>query len=225
MPFGLRDHLATMSRVVNSTERDGRPAKAVVAARVYPTAIDDLWDAVTNPERLARWFLPVSGDLRLGGRYQLEGNAGGEIESCEPPRHVGMTWEYDGQLSWLTLRLSPQGGGTRLQLEHVAHVDEVFWPQYGPGAAGVGWDMGFLGLARHLADPSAHARPPEQDEAWMASDEAKDFIRSASDAWGRAAVDDGTPEADARQAAERTRASYTGEAPTDAAMPGDGGRP
>ena len=31
------------------------------------------------PERIPRWFLPVSGDLRLGGRYQLEGNAGGEV--------------------------------------------------------------------------------------------------------------------------------------------------
>ena len=44
-----------------------------------------MWDACTDPERIGRWFLPVSGDLRLGGRYQLEGNAGGEILRCEPP--------------------------------------------------------------------------------------------------------------------------------------------
>lgn len=38
-----------------------------------------MWDACTDPERIPRWFLPISGDLRLNGRYQLEGNAGGAI--------------------------------------------------------------------------------------------------------------------------------------------------
>ena len=36
-------------------------------------------DALTDPERIGRWFLPISGDFRLGGRYQFEGNAGGKI--------------------------------------------------------------------------------------------------------------------------------------------------
>ena len=44
-----------------------------------------MWDAVTSAERIPRWFLPISGDLRLGGRYQLEGNAGGEVLECAPP--------------------------------------------------------------------------------------------------------------------------------------------
>ena len=47
--------------------------------RTYDAPIDDVWAAFTEPERLSRWFLPVSGDFRLGGRYQFEGQAGGEI--------------------------------------------------------------------------------------------------------------------------------------------------
>ena len=55
---------------------DGR---TVVLRRTYAADIADVWDALTNIERIPRWFLPVSGDLRLGGRYQFEGNAGGRI--------------------------------------------------------------------------------------------------------------------------------------------------
>ena len=58
----------------------------VVASRSYDTDIDDLWEAITNAERIPRWFLPITGELRLGGRYQLQGNAGGTITACEPPR-------------------------------------------------------------------------------------------------------------------------------------------
>ena len=72
---------------LDSVQRRVVPAgdtHTVILARTYDTTIDDLWDACTNPDRIPRWFLPISGDLRLNGRYQLEGNAGGTIERCEP---------------------------------------------------------------------------------------------------------------------------------------------
>ena len=56
----------------------GEGARSAWSA-TYDAPIDDVWDALTNPERIGRWFLPISGDYRLGGRYQFEGNAGGEI--------------------------------------------------------------------------------------------------------------------------------------------------
>ncbi len=68
-----------------------RPARAVIASRTYPTTIDDLWDALINPIRIPRWFLPISGDLRLGDRYQLHGNAAGTITEGDPPRVVKAT--------------------------------------------------------------------------------------------------------------------------------------
>ena len=107
-------------------------------------------DALTNPERIPRWFLPVSGDLRLGGRYQLEGNAGGEITACDPPHHLALTWEFGGEVTSVDVRLAEEpGGGTRLRLEHAGHVDDERWAEFGPGAVGVGWDLGLLGLDQH----------------------------------------------------------------------------
>ena len=62
-----------VQRAVRADERDGEPTRIVLATQVYPTGIDDVWDAMTNPERLPRWFLPVTGDLTVGWRYQFEG--------------------------------------------------------------------------------------------------------------------------------------------------------
>jgi uncharacterized protein YndB with AHSA1/START domain len=218
MPFELDAHLAAMHRTVRSDTRDGVPTKIVVAARTFATTPDDLWDAVSNGERLGRWFLPITGDLRLGGRYQLYGNAGGVIEACEPPHHLAVTWEYGGEVSWLSLRVTPDGDGARLELEHVATVEAgttagEFWATYGPGATGVGWDMGFQGLARHLAEPAAPAPDPETAAAWAASPEARAMYASTSRAWAEADIADGTSASEAMAAAERTRAFYAGEAP------------
>src|SRR3546814_4343737 len=52
-----------VAREVRTGSRDGVPTKIAVATRTYPTDQADLWDAVTNPDRIPRWFLPVSGEL------------------------------------------------------------------------------------------------------------------------------------------------------------------
>ena len=79
--------LGLVTRSVRNFEKDGKAASAVTLTRLYDTSVDDLWDAVTSKERIPRWFLPVEGDLQLGGRYQLKGNAGGTITACTPPDH------------------------------------------------------------------------------------------------------------------------------------------
>ena len=56
--------------------------------------------------RIPLWFLPVTGDLRLGGRFQVEGNAGGVVERCDPPRSFAATWECGESTSWLEVRLA-----------------------------------------------------------------------------------------------------------------------
>lgn len=98
-----------VTRSVDTVELDGDDAYVQTLAQEYASPIDDVWDAVTNPERIPHWFLPVSGDLRLGGRYQLEGNAGGEVLECAPPSdgaaHYRITWEYGGGASWVVVRL------------------------------------------------------------------------------------------------------------------------
>ena len=214
MTFDLAAHLGAMTRVVETLERDGKPAKAVIASRIYDTDADDLWDALTNPERLPRWFAPVSGELMLGGKYQVEGNAGGTITACEPKKKIALTWEFMGGMSWVTITLSRADEGTRLELEHVAPIDP-HWGKFGPGAVGVGWDLGFMGLARHLAEPTAE-KPAEAVEGWFASDEAKQMIRATSSDWGRADAEGGEDRAEALARAEMTRKFYSGEvAPGD----------
>jgi uncharacterized protein YndB with AHSA1/START domain len=202
--------IGAMTRVVGDREYEGKPAKVVVAKRTYDTTPDDLWDALTNAERLPRWFLPITGDLRLGGRYQLKGNAGGTITTCEPPKMLAVTWEFGGQTSWVNVRLTARAERTELELEHIAHVPDEFWEQYGPGAVGVGWDLALMGLGEYVANPNAMAVTPEKAEEWSASEEGRNFARAASTEWGRAAIANGMSEAAAKGAVDRTTAFYTG---------------
>jgi len=206
-----------VDRAVRDDELDGAPTRVQSLAQTYPSPIDDVWDAVTSAERIPRWFLPVSGDLRLGGRYQLEGNAGGEVLECRPPADGAagyrVTWEYGGGVSWLEVALqSVDDGSTRVELIHTARTSDVppgFWETYGPGATGVGWDGGLLGLALHLAGSTDVT--PETAEAWAFTDEGKAFYRAAASAWGEAHIRaGGAPEA-ARTAADATYRFYTGE--------------
>ncbi len=203
------DYLRAVERTVSSLERDGKPARAVTVARSYKTTVEDVWDAVTNGERIPRWFLPISGELKLGGRYQLEGNAGGVITACERPSYLAVTWEFGGDVSWVEVRISDDGAGqARLTLTHTAHLSK-HWSEYGPGAVGVGWELGLMGLTLHLAQPSA---PRPDEAAFSASLEGKAFIAGSSEGWGQAAIVAGTDTEAALAAANRTTAFYTGEA-------------
>jgi uncharacterized protein YndB with AHSA1/START domain len=181
----------------------------VIAGRTYDTTVDDLWDALTSKERIPRWFLPISGDLTLGGRYQFQGNAGGTITRCEPPRHVAVTWEFGGQVSWLDVRLEPTADGrAHLELEHVLPIPDPTWDQFGPGAVGVGWDMALAGLGNHVA--SGAAVDPRDAAAWLVSENGKEFVRHSSRDWCRASVSAGTDSDVAEAAAARTTTAYTG---------------
>src|SRR5690606_25633066 len=121
------------------------------------------WDALTNKERLPRWFLPISGDLKLGGKYQFEGNAGGTILACQKPERISVSWEMNGGVSWVDVFLNPGSAGkTELVLEHVAleeGASKEFWDQYGPGAVGVGWDLSLIGMELHLESGGAAVNP------------------------------------------------------------------
>jgi hypothetical protein len=74
--------------------------------------------------------LPVSGELRVGGRFHLGGNASGTIERCDPPIGLRATWEFGGAISWIEVRLTAvDEDTTRLELEHLALVDDDTWAQ------------------------------------------------------------------------------------------------
>ena len=208
MNFDAESHLNAMERSVSYLDRDGRPGSAVALSRSYVTAIENLWDALTNSERIPRWFTGISGELELGGRYQLEGNASGVITACEALSHYALTWEFAGDVSWVEVRLTDNGAdGIRLALTHTAH-QSPHWDAYGPGAAGVGWEMGFLGLAFHLERPHD---PRPDDMAFATSPDGKTFITGSSEGWAQAAIAAGTDPDTAHAAARSTTAFYTGQ--------------
>jgi uncharacterized protein YndB with AHSA1/START domain len=195
--------LGAVTRSVGSTERDGKAAEVVAVTRTYGATPDELWSAITTAERLGRWFGPVTGELRLGGRYKM-GKIAGSITQCEPPRSLALTWEHWGDVSWIEVRLTPESAErTRLELEHTM-LSGDHWQEFGPGAAGVGWDLTLLGLDAFLADGRW------SEAAFSASQEGKDFLRGCAEAWGRAQIGAGAAPAQARAAAQRNAAYYTG---------------
>jgi uncharacterized protein YndB with AHSA1/START domain len=203
----ILDHLAATTRATGPAQTPAGEGRTVSLTRTYPADIDDVWDALTNAERIPRWFLPVSGDLKLGGRYQFEGNAGGEVLACEPPRLLRVSWVMGGpdSFSEVQVRLSTADGGTRFELTHTATVPPEMWDQYGPGAVGVGWDGAVLGLALHL---SGNGASDEEKKAFPFSEQGRAFNTAASQAWGEAYRASGADEQTVASAVGATTTFY-----------------
>ncbi len=103
-----------------SPEADGR--LRLEFRRSWPDPIDDVWSALTEPERLARWIGVYEGERSAGGRGTFtmtheEGEHAGEpatIAECDPPRRLVVEWT--GQEDWrVELDLTEEGGRTVLR--------------------------------------------------------------------------------------------------------------
>jgi uncharacterized protein YndB with AHSA1/START domain len=211
----LRELDATQ-REVRREQLGGHDGWSIELRRTLDAPIDDVWDALTNPERIGRWFLPISGDYRLGGQYQFEGNAGGRIVECDRPERLKVTWVYGdpGELppSEVVIRLTPEGADrTQLQFTHTAVVPDEMWQQFGPGAVGVGWDGGLLGLTLHLRGGSI-----DDPIAWQLGDEGRAFNTRSSRAWGEAYRAAGASDDAVASAVAATTAFYVPESAPDA---------
>jgi uncharacterized protein YndB with AHSA1/START domain len=57
--------------------------------------VEDLWSALTDPDRIGQWFGEVEGDLREGGEFRVRITVGGprigHVEKCEPKRRLLVT--------------------------------------------------------------------------------------------------------------------------------------
>lgn len=199
-------------REVARGEREGRPTHVVRAKRTYPASQEDLWSAITEKQRLERWFGEVSGDFQRGGRFSIEDNADGDITSCDPPHTLALTWEFGGKTSWVTVTIQDVKEGALLTIEHELPTDEeseAHWEKYGPGATGVGWDMAMLGLDGHL---QLNGQPViAAGREWAEGEEGKSRLRSWAGAWGKAHIEDGTSTKAAMETASRTADFYTGD--------------
>lgn len=200
---------ATYRKVEQLPPTDGSGERvSILLRRGYDAPIGDVWDAVTQPDRIKRWFMPIGGELRVGGTFQLEGNAGGEILICEPPRLLRVT--FGGPSSLVEVRLSAQGdSNTMLELEHIVPIEMA---QSGAGAlyVGPGWDGAIMGLDLFLrgeavGDPVAAAN----------SLEAQEFSKQSVHAWATVVKGSGT--ATDEQLAAATEVSLGQFAPDQAA--------
>lgn len=182
------DELAAARRTMGSAILPAGDAYTIELQRHYDAPVDDVWNAITDPDRLGRWLKPVTGDFRLGGSFELDGGEHGEILACDPPQRLRVSWlfgpeadEWPGT-SEVEVRLSRDpAGGTAFELVHAAAVGEPMFPTYGPGAGGVGWDLHLLALAGYLAERKAL----DHDE-FRISPEGREFARRSAAAWGEA---------------------------------------
>jgi uncharacterized protein YndB with AHSA1/START domain len=108
----------------------------------FDTGIDDLWGALTDPDRLARWYGEVEGELSQGGeftvRIALAGERAGRVEACEPPQHLLLEMRdpeaRPGQpeRTAIEARLISEGAQTRLVWETRGLPVDLL-PAYGAG--------------------------------------------------------------------------------------------
>lgn len=120
---------------------DGRPR--LTFRRDLPDPVDDVWSAITDPDRCARWFGRWTGDARPGGTVALsltsDEDGGGppaptRIVVCEPPHRLAVEITEEAGDPWeLTVALIPAGTGTVLEFE------QVLPDGFSPADAGPGW--------------------------------------------------------------------------------------
>lgn len=144
------DTQATTRVVGTMRSLDGTGTGAVRMEDSYDTDIDDLWSALTVPQRLARWIGDVEGDLRLGGEFRARFTSSweglGRVDVCEPPRRLLVTMEPGTQdETVIEAELVADGEQTHLVIEERGlPVDAL------PGH-GAGWQAHVEDLAAHLA--------------------------------------------------------------------------
>ena len=127
-----------MSRTPTGRIRDDDGRLALVVARSFPAPVEDVWAAVTEPARLARWIGTYTGDP-ASGRVAFVMSAEGEVQPedvevvrCEPP-HVLEVVQHTEAGGWrLLLELAEEAGTTTLTFTHL-DVDAIQVESVGPG--------------------------------------------------------------------------------------------
>ena len=151
---------------VESTLHSDDGKGAVRMKSRYETDIDDLWAAITDPRRLARWYANVDGDLRLGGEFTATVHGSGwdgrgRIDVCDPPQKLQVTmWEEEGVEHVTTAELVADGDHTTLVLEVRGVPLDLVW------AYGAGWQGHVENLGAHLAGQDCSEWPSGSWPRW-----------------------------------------------------------
>jgi uncharacterized protein YndB with AHSA1/START domain len=203
----ILEHIAAIQRQVSQTGEEVR----VVLRRTYQAEVDEVWDALTDPERIRRWLMPITGELKVGGSFQLEGNAGGEILECEPPQRFKVSFGGPASLVEISLTAGQDGETTELQMDHSVPAD--FGGASGALYVGPGWDGALLGLALYVEGKLEEHHDPQE----MAnSPEVIEFNKASIHAWVKALRDSGlVSEEELRAATEASVNQFAPGSPAD----------
>jgi uncharacterized protein YndB with AHSA1/START domain len=127
-------------------EEDGRGV--VHVEDIYSTDIDDLWSAVTQPDRLARWLADLDGDPAagpVGAKFTSGWEGTLRVEVCDAPRHLLVSSTDDDGDGVIEATLVAEGERTRLIIEERG----LPVPEY--VAHGAGWQAHLEDLESYLA--------------------------------------------------------------------------
>jgi uncharacterized protein YndB with AHSA1/START domain len=139
-----------MNGIIGSMRRIDEKLGAVRVEDVYDTDIDDLWSAISEPNRLARWIATVEGDLRIGGTIQAQFTSTwegpGRIDVCDAPNRLLLTMEpgTDDE-AVIEALLTAEDDRTRLVVEERGLPLDVLYKH------GAGWQAHVEDLGRYLA--------------------------------------------------------------------------
>jgi uncharacterized protein YndB with AHSA1/START domain len=137
-------------RIIGSLRSAGGKGVVRMESRI-DTDIDDVWSALTDPQRLARWLGEIEGDLRLGGEFRARFYASGWegicwVDLCEPPQRLLVrTQEAEDDVHVIEATLAADGEQTLLVIE------ERGMPLDHLAAYGAGIQVHVEDLAAHLA--------------------------------------------------------------------------
>lgn len=167
---GQDSSLTLLQRVLKDVG-DGR---AAVLGRRFDAPIAEVWAAVTTPDRINRFFLPVGGDLREGGHYAFEGQASGRILVCDAPNRLRVEWNPPDRDSSdrVEIRLRAEGpDATWFELEH-ASAEDVFHTDLSTGkySPSIGWE----GPLHYLGEYLRGVLPDRPSLEWYEFDEAEE---------------------------------------------------
>jgi len=99
--------------------------------REWPDPVDDVWAALTEPDRMARWIGTYEGERAVGGTGTFtmthEEQPVGEpmrIVECDPPRRLVVEWVQQDTDAWrVDLDLTTEGDRTVLRFVQVFGAD------------------------------------------------------------------------------------------------------
>lgn len=146
------------ARIVGTVRRLEDGKGAVRMEVLYDTDIEDLWSALTEPHRLARWVAEVDGDLRPGGqihaRFTSAWDGPGRIDTCQAPHHLAVTLAPDtDDQSVIEATLTTEADGTRTRTRLV--IEERGLPIDALAYHGAGWQAHVEDLSAHLHGESS----------------------------------------------------------------------